>query len=1076
MKTPWLSLLCLAALSLQAASSFRPVQLRCEYLDHPLGIDAARPRLSWILEPRNPQARGARQTAYEVIVASTAARLAANQGDLWASGEVTSDQSIQVHYEGARLASGQDCFWKVRAWDEAGVASEWSRPAHWSVGLLEPADWHGVWIGKDEQEQASFLSDASWIWFPEGDPASAAPVGVRYFRRRFEIPEKAKVSAARLLVAGDNEFTVFVNGHQVGIGSNFKAASEFDVASLLAAGENVVAVSVNNVGDSPNPAGLLARLEVTLNPGGHFFIATDQDWKASRIAVEGWTGRDFNHGGWSDAKVLGPAGMAPWGQVAGPEERRLAARQLRKEFAVEKKVRRAMVYFSGLGLSELYLNGKKVGDEVLSPGLTEYPKRVFYVTHDVTKLLKRGANCVGAWLGNGRYYAPRSTVPTGTRTYGYPKLQLELRIEYTDGSTAAVVSDGTWKLTTEGPIRANNEYDGEEYDARKEMPGWAEAGFKNEGWEPAQTVAAPGGKLVAQMIRPIRVVQTIKPVSFKELSHGVWIYDLGQNMVGWCRLKVRGKAGTVVTLRHAELLKPDGSLYLDNIRSAKVTDLYTLRGKGTELYEPSFTYHGFRFVELRGFPGKPDLETLEGRVVHDDLESAGEWSCSNPLLNQLYRNIWWGVSGNYRSISTDCPQRDERQGWLGDRSEESKGETFLFDTAALYAKWVQDMADAQKDNGSVPDVCPSYWPIYSDNVTWPSSTVIIPGHLYTQFADADLIASHYPSMKLWVDHMATFIKDDLMPRDTYGDWCVPPEDPKLIHSKDPMRKTNPTILGTTYFYHCLELMGNYAERLGKADDARRYRELAARLKTAFNAKFYDPQKGYYDNGSQTSCVLPLALGLVPADQNQRVFDHLIDKITHETKDHVGTGLVGGQWLMRTLNDHGRSDLGYILASNRTYPSWGYMIEKGATTIWELWNGDTADPAMNSGNHVMLVGDLVIWFYEDLAGIKSDPRHPGFKRILMEPHPVGDLTHLKATHRSPYGLIASEWRREAGKFSWQITVPANTTATLYVPAATADAVTESGKPAAQAVGLKYVGLESGRAVFEVAPGRYSFTSR
>ncbi len=434
------------------------------------------------------------------------------------------------------------------------------------------------------------------------------------------------------------------------------------------------------------------------------------------------------------------------------------------------------------------------------------------------------------------------------------------------------------------------------------------------------------------------------------------------------------------------------------------------------------------------------------------------------------------MRGNYRSISTDCPQRDERQGWLGDRSAESKGETYLFHTAALYAKWIQDMADSQKDNGSVPDVCPPYWPIYSDNVTWPSSTVIIPGHLYEQYGDLDLIARHYPSMRKWIDHMASFLKDDLMPRDTYGDWCVPPEDPKLIHSQDPLRKTDGTVLGTSYYYHCLVLMNRYATLLGKSQDAQLYRELAARLKTAFNARFLKAEANHYDNGSQTSCVLPLAFGLVPPEREAGIFAHLVDKITNESKNHVGTGLIGGQWLMRTLTDHGRADLGYTLASQKTYPSWGYMIEKGATTIWELWNGDTADPAMNSGNHVMLVGDLIIWFFEDLAGIQSDPEDPGFKNIIMRPHLVSGLEWVKASHRSPQGWIRSEWHQDNSGFRWDLEVPVNSQATVCMPTSDVANVTEGRKRAERADGVRLLRSEPGHAVYSVGSGRYHFESR
>ena len=757
------------------------------------------------------------------------------------------------------------------------------------------------------------------------------------------------------------------------------------------------------------------------------------------------------------------------------EFRPLPARMLRREFAVTKPIARATVYFSGLGLSELYVNGVKAGDAVLSPGLTEYTKRIFYVTADVTDQLRQGNNALGVWLGNGRFYAPRSQVPSGTANYGYPKLLLQLEIIHTDGSRKMIVSDESWMLTTNGPITANNEYDGENYDARKEMGGWNRAGFKDADWQPAQSVAAPGGQLVAPMIDPIRVTATIKPLSVTEPKPGVFIYDFGQNMVGWCRLKVRGQAGTAVSLRFAETLKPDGTLYLDNIRGALVTDTYTLKGGGTETYEPRFTYHGFRFVEVTGYPGRPTLADLEGCVVHDDIASTGEWSSSNDLLNQILRNVRWGILGNYRSFPTDCPQRDERQPWLGDRSAECRGESYLFDIAALYRKWVRDMADAQKPSGSVPDVCPAYWPIYSDNVTWPSCTVMIPGMLLDQYADVRTVASHYDSMALWVDYMSGFVTNGIIGKDQYGDWCVPPEDPKLIHSKDPQRKTHPEILATSYLIHDLELMVRYATLLKKNNDAQRFTTLAGQLRRALNDKHFNAQLGYYDNGAQTACVLPLAFNLVPTGEVSRVQGRLADKIVNETKSHVGTGLIGGQWLMRTLAASGRGELAYTIATQKSYPSWGYMVANGATTIWELWNGNTADPAMNSGNHVMLVGDFVIWLYENLAGIQPDPAQPGFKHIVMRPQLVGDLSWVKATHISPYGKIVSHWQRNAGNFDWQITVPPNSTATVYVPASRMEGVTESRRTANRDEGIKFLRMEAGAAVFEVQSGSYHFRS-
>ena len=1048
--------------------------LRCEYRVNPLGIDEAAPRLTWVLESSD---RGAGQTAYHVLVASSEALLKKDKGDLWDSGKVMSDQSVNVVYGGAPLVSRQQCFWKVRAYDAKGKASSWSKPALWTMGLLNPSDWQGVWLGKDEPESASNLTGCRWIGFPAAGQGGVNDLpGRRYYRRAFDLPPGAAVTAATLAMAADNNFKCFVNGAPVADGSSFRSASVKQVAEHLKAGKNVIAVEVENVGDAPNPAGLAAKLDITLADGRALAFATDGKWQAALTAPDGWQAPAFADAAWGNAKDLGEVGMAPWGAVSLAGDRRLAARMLRREFTAKRGIARATAYFSGLGTSELYLNGKKAGDHVLSPGLTHYPERTLYVTHDVTPLIKPGANAVGLWLGNGRYFAPRLTIPTSTLTYGYPKALLQIEIDYTDGSRDTITTDsgGGWRMTDKGPITANCEYDGEAYDARLETPGWAAAGFGDDGWFAPTPVTTPGKALRAQMAEPIRVVETLKPKSVTEASPGVFIFDMGQNMVGWCRLTVRGPAGTAVTLRHAETLKPDGTLYMANIRDAKVTDTYTLRGGGKEVYEPRFTYHGFRYVEVTGYPGKPTPDALEGRVVNDDLPPAGAFACSQPTINAIYRNILWGTRGNYRSIPTDCPQRDERQGWLGDRSSESKGETYLYNTATLYTKWLHDMTDAQKDNGSVPDVCPPYWPLYNDSVTWPGSVVIIPGNLYDQYGDRRILERHYPTMAKWITHMSGFITDGIIAKDSYGDWCVPPENPTFIHSQDPNRKTAPAILATSYFHHCLTLMARYATLLGKPADAARYAAQAQALKDALNAKHYNPAKGYYDNGSQTACVLPLAFGIVPDAERGRVFSHLVSKITNETRGHVGTGLIGGQWLNRVLTAGGRPDLPYGFATHTDYPSWGYMIEKGATTIWELWNGDTADPAMNSGNHVMLVGDLLIWFYETLAGIAPDPDAPGFKRINMRPTPVGDLTWVKATHDCPYGLISSEWKKTDGRFEWRVTIPPNTTARLEIPEGYGD-VTESGKHLGKADGIT-IHLAKHGVSFDATAGTYRFVAK
>ncbi|HEV2330856.1 MAG TPA: family 78 glycoside hydrolase catalytic domain [Verrucomicrobiae bacterium] len=750
--------------------------------------------------------------------------------------------------------------------------------------------------------------------------------------------------------------------------------------------------------------------------------------------------------------------------------RSLPARWLRKEFVLSKPVERALVYYSGLGWSELYVNGERVGEHVLSPPLSQYPKREYYQTCELTRLLNSGSNALGVVLGNGRFFAPRMNAANA----GYPKLILQLRVEFSDGTAANILSDDSWKLTTNGPVTANNEYDGEEYDARKEIPGWSRPGFDDSKWQAAELVSAPGDVLSAVRQRPVRVTQEIKPVSMKEIKPGVYIFDLGQNIAGWCKLSVKGPPGTQVTLRHAETLTPDGELYTANLRSAKATDVYILKGGGDESWQPRFTLHGFRYVEMSGYPGKPTMDSLTGCVVGDHLPVSGDFECSNPLINKIYHNIVWGVRDNYRSIPTDCCQRDERQGWLGDRAEESRGETYFFENGALYSKWLQDIADCQRTNGNISSVCPAYWRVYANEVTWASASVVIPGMLRDQFGDKQVVAEHYDSAKKWIEYMAGFIANGIITNDVYGDWCMPPEDPKLIHSKDTSRITRGPLLATPFFYNDLRLMQSYALQLGKADDAERYGKLAGTMKDAFNKQFFNRDTGQYDNGTPTSSVLPLAFDMVPPELHYRAFQFLVNKLSGTWKNHIGTGLVGGKYLMRVLSENGRPDLAYAIVTQTNYPGWGYMVDHDATTVWELWNGDTADPSMNSGNHVMLIGDLAIWMYENLAGIKPDPEQPGFKRVIMRPLPIGDLTYVKAWHRSPYGLIRSEWHRQGNEFDWHIEIPANSTATIYLPTSHAESTTDDNQTLDKSPGVKLINsTEGGPVAAALQPGAYNF---
>ncbi len=1050
-----------------------PVNLQCEYRVNPLGLDVARPRLMWQVESNE---RDQKQTSYQILVASSEDLLRHNQGDLWDSGTVTGDTTVNIAYSGKPLASGAQCFWKVKIWDGNGRASAWSAPALWSMGLLGQDDWKGKWIGLDQGEAKDQFGGAKWIWYPEGDPAVSAPVGARYFRREFRVPTNQVVRAATLTMTADNEFQVFVNGQDAGSGDNWMTPGKFAVGALLKPGKNVLAVAARNIGNEPTPAGLIGKLNVIFESGNSFKLDTDNGWKSATNNEAGWNALSFDDASWMAARSLGLYGMQPWGTI-GADGRPLPARYLRREFSVDGKVRRATAYVCGLGLSELYLNGRKVSDDLLSPAISEYDKRAFYVTYDVTAQLRRGDNAVGVILGNGRYFAPRLRVPATCLTFGYPKLLLQLNIEYSDGTATQLLSDENWKITAAGPIRANNEFDGEVYDARMELPGWSQTKFDDSKWDRVQLVKPGAPMLSAQIGEPIRVVDTLKPIAITNPKPGVYIFDTGQNMAGWCRLKVKGKAGTVVKLRHAEGTNSDGSLYTANMRSAKAEDSYTLKGNGVETYEPRFTHHGFRFVEVTGFPGEPELDALEGKVVHDALPKAGDFACSNPLLNQIAHNIFWTLRDNYRSMPTDMP-RDERQGWMGDRQEVSKGETYLFNVAPLYTQWLTDIQDAQHSDGSVPDVCPAFWPLYQDGVVWASTYAVVANMLYDQYGDLSILQGHYDSLKQWTDYMTRFLENDLMPRNTYGDWCFPPRsqaEMTVINSSDPKLTTDGNMMSTAIFYHDLQLMARTARLLGKAEDAEAFSPRANKIKIAFNKRYYKSEPGYYGNGTQTACILPLAFGLAPDECKSNVFAHLVKKITVESGNHLGTGLIGGHYLMRVLSDNGRPDLAFTIATQTTYPSWGYMVSKGATTMWELWNGDTADAGMNSRNIVMLIGDLNIWLHEYLGGIRPDPAAPGFKKIIIKPEAVGSLSWVKEDYDSVHGRINSEWHRQSGRFNLQVTIPANTTATVFIPADDPAGVTESGRSALRSEGVTLLRTESGMVVYQVGSGAYQFDS-
>jgi len=735
-----------------------------------------------------------------------------------------------------------------------------------------------------------------------------------------------------------------------------------------------------------------------------------------------WSIGLLNPSDWK-ARWIGYENGFPWDSVS--KFSRLSARYFRKEFDAKAPLKKATLYIAGLGHYIAMLNGQPVGDQVLAESPTDYTRSVKYNTFDVTQLCKQGVNALGVVLGNGRFFTMRPKYkPQKIKEFGFPKLLVQLDLEDVEGHHQLIISDSSWKFTADGPIRTNNEYDGEEYDATKAFPGWATPGFDDRGWLHPQYTGGPGGKLSAQMDEPIKVMTQVSPVSITPLNSGTYILDMGQNMAGWLQIKVKGRKGDRITLRYAETLQPDGDLYTANLRDAKATDVYTLEGHGEEIWHPVFVFHGFRYVSITGYPGTPALDDFEGQVTYDDMATIGHIETSDTLLDHIIRNAWWGINANYKGMPIDCPQRNERMPWLGDRATGSLGESYLFDNENLYAKWLDDIEESQKADGALPDVAPAYWNYYSDNMTWPGTYILIAQMLYTQFGDQQPIRKHFASMEKWLHYMSDkYERDGLMTKDKYGDWCVPPESATLIHSRDSSRITDGELIATAYYFHLLGIMSKFAAVLHERDE---FAAKATVVKAAFNRRFL--HDGFYSNNTVTADLLPLCFGMVPEDQRKSVMSQLVHKVANS--GHIGTGVIGIQWLMRGLTEFGAADLALRLATARDYPGWGYMVEHGATTIWELWNGNTADPAMNSQNHVMLLGDLLTWCFEDLAGIA--PAAPGFKTIRMQPAFPARLDSLKASYETPYGSVKSRWQRTKDKISWDITVPPNTKALVRLP--------------------------------------------
>lgn len=735
----------------------------------------------------------------------------------------------------------------------------------------------------------------------------------------------------------------------------------------------------------------------------------------------------------------------------------------RKEFSLKKKVKAAYAFICGVGYNELYINGKKAGENRLDPGFTRFDKRVLYTTYDITELLK-DQNTFGVVLGNGFYNSlARDAWDFESAPWrNTPRFILKTIIEFTDGSSQEVVSDTSWKVGN-GPIIFNYTRNGEFYDARKEIPGWNKNGFNDKKWQRAKKVPAPTKKIISQYCQPIKITEEINPIAITEPKPGIFLVDMGQNIAGWCRLKVSGTSGKKIILRHGEKLDQAGMLDNSDIDTLVndgefQTDKYILKGKGKEIWEPRFVYHGFRYVEVKGFPGKLKKDTLTACFAHTSFESNGKFSCSNSLFNKIQEVTLRSYKSNFHSIPTDCPQR-EKNGWTGDAHLAAEAGIFNFDAAPAYTKWLDDFVDAILKSGKLPGIVPTgTWGYdWGNGPAWDSAYLLISWYMYLYKGDLGILEKHYEKFKRYIHYLEERATPQGIVNLGLGDWVPPygqPDDGPIPRSMS----------STAYYYKDTVIVAKAAELLGKKKDHKKFSKLAEKIKTDFNKMFYNSRTGSYSNNTQTTQSCALYQGLVPEGEESKVLKQLINTIDNQN-GYLNTGILGTKYIYHALTDNGRADLANKLANNKEYPSIGHWLKNGATSLYECWDG------ANSRNHIMF-GDISAWFYETIGGINPDPENPGFKHVIIKPEVLKGVTKATTEHQSLYGIIKTQWQTKNGEFSLKLTIPANTTATVVLPVKSKTSVNESGKPITKIPEISAIKEKAGKVSFELTSGQYA----
>jgi alpha-L-rhamnosidase len=1005
---------------LSAASIYAfPVHLRTNALSSPIGLDTPQPRFSWMSDATTPNWN---QSAYEIFVDPEEKNLRADHAASWDSGRIASSESVDIAYAGIPLKPQQRYAWKVVTWDGKGKSSA-SEIAWFETGLMSSSDWKAQWITRKDSLAEKELGTIRWVWVQGADAMHVQSATPAHFRYEFQLEAAPLAASLHVLVRG--AFIARVNGQVTGHHNGWGAFDREEISYLLHPGRNELEIEVvshrTNEPSVLSPAALAAAIHLTLADGTEKRLVTGDKWQARLTEQDAWQA----------VQTVGPLSMAfgigtdRQSPIAGPDRITTSASLMRKDFIVDSPLSTARLTITSLGAYHAYIDDQPIAPStLLAPGWTDFHKRVQYQTYDVTSMLSPGANALGVVLGGGWYSSPMTWA--GIRyTPGPNLLRAQLELTFANGRHQTIITDPSWE-TAPAPITFSEIYGGESYDARLAQKGWSSPHFNGADWTPAVAENPPDNDMAisAQPDLPINSVLTLHPVHLDPANavHPA-IFDMGQNMVGNVRIHLHGPRGTLVRLRYAERLNPDGSVYTENLRNADVIDTYVLAGEEQETWTPEFTFHGFRYVEL-SFPGTtpaapPTLDTIDG-LVFNSLPPAPSvrLSSSSELLDKMNQLGAWGQRGNFVSIPTDCPQRDERLGWMGDAGVFWRTGTYNFDIHAFTRKFMLDVTDAQTPAGAFTDVSPNLLGPNPGAPGWGDAGVFIPYAAWLQYGDKSLVERSWPAMQRWMDFILANNPDYVRRNglgNNYADWLAPDE------------HTPPVLIGSAYWALVAREMVEMAKAIGRQDDAEKYQQQYDRIAAAYRAAFVK-EDGSVDGNTQTAYLATIFTGIAPP----ALVSNMVDRIARDVEahgNHLTTGFLGTPFLMFVLDQNGRTDLAFRLLFSDTYPSWGYMIQKGATTWWERWNGDTGDPSMNSYNHYAF-GSVMAWVYRRAAGIDTDATGPGFHHLTIEPHFDPALPSLHVEYDSEYGTIVSDWKQSQHRFT--ISIPANTTATVILP--------------------------------------------